>query len=192
MLEDRTAARLVKRMTTVSEKLRNGSLQAIGPEAERWLADELVLVFLRCLSGARSKERIGKRPRRDLPRLVQLTEDWLAADPCRRPSIQEISRDLNVSSRQLFRAFNAEVGMSPAKYLRRYRMTQSRLELLAADPAETTVTSVANSWGFWELGRFAVEYQRMFGEVPSQTLRTYSRSPEVGHVLGATERWQAS
>ena len=63
--------------------------------------------------------------------------------------------------------------MSPAKYLKRYRMTQSRLKLLAADPAELSVTGVANSWGFWELGRFAVEYRQLFGESPSQTLRTY-------------------
>ena len=62
--------------------------------------------------------------------------------------------------------------MSPAKYLKHYRMTQSRLELLVADPAEVSVTRVANSWGFWELGRFAVEYKRLFGECPSQTLLT--------------------
>ena len=61
--------------------------------------------------------------------------------------------------------------MSPAKYLKRYRLTQARLRLRAADPVETTVTDVAVSWGFWELGRFAVDYRRLFGECPSQTLR---------------------
>ena len=100
---------------------------------------------------------------------------WLAADPCRLPSIQEISDRLGVSSRQLFRAFDAEIGISPAKYLKNYRMTQARLELIEADPAAATVTKVAHAWGFWELGRFAVEYRRLFGESPSQTLRRADR-----------------
>lgn len=60
--------------------------------------------------------------------------------------------------------------MSPARYLRMYRLTRARLELLDADPGATTVKNVAYSLGFWELGRFAVEYKKLFGESPSQTL----------------------
>jgi AraC-like DNA-binding protein len=65
--------------------------------------------------------------------------------------------------------------MSPAKYLKRYRMTQARLDLLEADPVAATVTQIATAWGFWELGRFAVEYRRLFGESPSETLKTFAR-----------------
>ena len=60
--------------------------------------------------------------------------------------------------------------MSPVKYLKRHRMTQARLSLVKAEPADTTVTTVAHHWGFWELGRFAVEYRQLFGESPSTTL----------------------
>jgi AraC-like DNA-binding protein len=65
--------------------------------------------------------------------------------------------------------------MSPAKYLKRYRMTQARLDLLGADPVSATVTQIATSWGFWELGRFAGEYRRLFEESPSETLQTFAR-----------------
>ena len=171
-LEGGKAFRLVRRTKSVLEKLWNGSLQAIGPVAEQSLADEIVQLFTSSLSSATTGNCMGEKPRPSLPKIVPLAEHWLAAHSYLVPRIQELSDDLDVSPRQLYRAFQAEVGMSPAKYLRRYRLTRARLNLLAADPTETTVTSVAFSLGLWELGRFSVEYRRLFGESPSQTLLT--------------------
>jgi len=43
--------------------------------------------------------------------------------------------------------------------------------------ADTTVTQVATHWGFLHLGEFARDYQRLFGERPSETLgRSGSRN----------------
>ena len=42
--------------------------------------------------------------------------------------------------------------------------------MLETDPA-ATVTTVAMRFGFVHLGRFAAEYRRMFGEIPSETRR---------------------
>ena len=36
--------------------------------------------------------------------------------------------------------------------------------------ADTTVKEVATRWGFSHLGRFSRDYQRRFGEAPSETL----------------------
>ena len=166
------AAQLVQRTKALLGKFPNESLRAIGAEAEHSLAEEIVRLFASGLSGVATNERMQEEPHGYLPKLVQRAEDWLEAEPHRVPRIQELSLCLNVSPRQLYRSFHAEVGMSPAKYLRRYCMTRARFELLAADPRETTVTSVALSWGFWELGRFSVEFRRLFGESPSQTLAT--------------------
>jgi len=33
------------------------------------------------------------------------------------------------------------------------------------------VIDVAYNWGFWEPGRFSVEYRQMFGEKPSETIQ---------------------
>ena len=173
-LDERSAKRLLARVKPVAERLRSGTFEAIGPAAERALADDLLVEFTRSLSAAGSGSAPGSQ-HDYVPRLVQRTEDWLTGNPWKPHGIPQLSQHIGISPRQLYRSFHAAVGMSPAKYIKRYRMTQARLDLLKADPAQTTVTDVAVSWGFWELGRFAVEYRRLFGECPSQTLRTYER-----------------
>jgi len=41
-----------------------------------------------------------------------------------------------------------------------------RPAFMRADPAAVTVTGIAIDHGFWELGRFSVEYRALFGESP--------------------------
>ena len=61
--------------------------------------------------------------------------------------------------------------MGPTRYLWLRRMHLARRALRMADPAATTVTEVATSYGFWELGRFSVAYRSLFGQSPSASLR---------------------
>ena len=61
--------------------------------------------------------------------------------------------------------------MSPKQYLLLRRMQLARWALRAASPEATTVTELATRYGFWQLGRFAVEYRALFGETPSATLQ---------------------
>jgi AraC family ethanolamine operon transcriptional activator len=75
-----------------------------------------------------------------------------------------------VSERTLEYAFREQVGMPPARYLRLRRLNGARRELRAAAPGTERVRDVAMRWGFWQLGRFAVEYRRLFAERPSDTL----------------------
>lgn len=60
--------------------------------------------------------------------------------------------------------------MGPKKYLLLRRMHLARASMFAANQAETTVTDIATQYGFWQLGRFSVEYKYLFGESPSTTL----------------------
>jgi AraC-like DNA-binding protein len=64
--------------------------------------------------------------------------------------------------------------MSPKRYLLRRRMAFVRRALRAAEPDAVTVTDVATRYGFGQLGRFAVGYRRLFGELPPDTLQRRS------------------
>jgi AraC-like DNA-binding protein len=85
--------------------------------------------------------------------------------------IPEISKLVGVSSRTLRLASQEILGVSPLQYLLLRRMHMARLALRNADPADARVTEIATEHGFWELGRFAVQYRALFGETPSDTLR---------------------
>ena len=39
---------------------------------------------------------------------------------------------------------------------------------------DTRGRHVIARWGFWHFSRFSAEYRRMYGELPSQTLRGFS------------------
>ena len=76
-------------------------------------------------------------------------------------------RTLQLYFRQLF-------GRSPSSWHRLARLHGAR-RLLGNGHRSTSVTEVALRCGFDQLGRFAVEYRRHFGEKPSDTLRRAPR-----------------
>jgi len=85
-------------------------------------------------------------------------------------TVPELAAIAGVAVRTLELAFREGAGVTPNQYLRRRRMNAVRRDLRDATPGTTTVTRVAATWGFTELGRFAGAYRAMFGELPSETL----------------------
>lgn len=74
------------------------------------------------------------------------------------------------SERTLRYGFLERYGVSPKTYLQAFRLNGVRSELRRVDPASTKVIDIANNWGFWHMGKFAADYRRLFGELPSETL----------------------
>ncbi len=85
--------------------------------------------------------------------------------------LAELSAAAEVPERTLRDIFQSILGVSPLRYLQLRRMRQVRHTLQQSSSNEHSVKEIALSRGFWELGRFAVEYKRLFGESPSQTLK---------------------
>ncbi|MCY1296406.1 AraC-binding-like domain protein [compost metagenome] len=108
-------------------------------------------------------------PARVLPRHVKLAEDYLRAHPEQPISVELLARISGVSGRSLFSGFQQFLGVSPMRYLRDLRMERLRRDLL--DPGQPrSVTELATRWGFFQLGRLAIEYRRRYAETPRETL----------------------
>ena len=103
-------------------------------------------------------------------------------------AIPEFSAAVDVSRRVLELAFQETLAITPLQYLHRRRLNFVHRDLLNAEPGSSSVTQVANLWGFSELGRFAVEYKRMFGESPSSTLNTTRHSVSSPLMTSPLER----
>jgi len=82
-----------------------------------------------------------------------------------------LARASGVSPRTLSRLFAARLGVGPMTYVRQRRLEAARRALIAATPDDSSVTETALRFGFSGLGRFSTDYQRTFGECPSETLR---------------------
>ena len=137
------------------------------PEVERAIESALVLAMVRCLEDG--FELPPPRHYRHITIIRQFRE-WLEQHGDRPAFLQEVCRALDVSARTLRACCHEHLGMGPIRYLWMRRMYLARRALLQAQPRSETVTSVAMSLGFWELGRFAVAYRELFGEHPSDTI----------------------
>ena len=104
-----------------------------------------------------------------LPRDVKRAVDYIHGNADQPVTIEDLVSVTGVAGRTLYRHFRDFTGHSPMSYLRKVRFERVREALQQAGPAES-VTDLALAWGFRHCGRFSVEYLRIFGESPSETL----------------------
>jgi AraC family ethanolamine operon transcriptional activator len=90
-------------------------------------------------------------------------------------TVGDLAAAASVSERTLRNAFNEYFGAGPARYLSLRQLHQVKRALEVGDPDEISVSDVLPRYGVWEFGRFASRYRRMFGVLPSETLRATFR-----------------
>jgi AraC-like DNA-binding protein len=138
-----------------------------APAVGRALEQELTHAMISALSDAAE--------RRWLPgqhaRIVNRFQEFLEAKADEPVYIAEICAAIGASERTLRTCCQEVLGVGPVRFLWLRRMYLARQDLLHADASTTTVTQIATMHGFWELGRFSVEYRALFGEPPSTSLR---------------------
>ena len=139
----------------------------VHPEVARAIEQGLIRAMIACLADSTALENC--RPLRQA--VIRRFHQAIEANQDQPLYLGDICAAVGVSERTLRSLCSEYLGMSPHRYLWLRRMNLVRRALVLADPIATTVTMIANDYGFGELGRFAVAYRQLFGETPSMTLR---------------------
>lgn len=145
--------------------------QGQGNQASMAHLETLLIVKLLESQPSNYHEQLQPQACRIAPQHVRRVERFIADNVERPISLEELVTVSGVSARALFDGFRRFRDQSPMAYLRSIRLERVRQDLLRAQPGET-VTAIACRWGFYQFGRFAGEYRRVYGELPSETLRT--------------------
>jgi transcriptional regulator GlxA family with amidase domain len=85
-------------------------------------------------------------------------------------TIRTLARATAASSRSIFQHFKSNRGKSPMSFVKQVRLRHAKEMLEHADAARS-VTQTAIACGFGNLGHFASDYFKCFGERPSDTLK---------------------
>lgn len=116
---------------------------------------------------APGQESVAAQP----PATVRRALEFIEANAARDITVSDIAQAARLSARGLQAAFHRHLGISPAAYLRKVRISHAHRELKEADPRSGhSVAEIAARWGFLHPGRFAAAYRAQFGVPPSHTL----------------------
>jgi AraC-like DNA-binding protein len=140
-----------------------------NPHAARGLEQALVGAMFECLGGGQERESTIAQGQHAI--VMRRFRRVLEENPEEALFIPEICKAIGVAGRTLRLCCQEHLGMSPKRYLLLRRMNLVRRALHRGTADLTNVTDVATRYGFWQLGRFAVEYRALFGESPSVTLQ---------------------
>jgi AraC-like DNA-binding protein len=131
--------------------------------------EQAILVAFLCGTGHNYTRLLDARPRGLAPSQVRLVEEYIEAHWNQPVSIEGLAVAANASARSVFHAFKEFRGYSPMSFLKQERLRRAR-DMLAKSGSNESVTSVTVACGFGNMGRFADDYQKAFGEMPSETL----------------------
>lgn len=146
------------------------------PKTELSGMGELVVKLLAQMmahSLTQSAQQCGLAQRQELIRKIEKFDDEYSDLPVQIGTLHQLT---GLSSRTLQRAFNDQTGMSPLHYLKCRRLNHVRRTLHDSSPGSTLVKQVAYDFGFSHHGQFSRDYQKLFGELPSHTLRCVQAS----------------
>jgi TolB-like protein/AraC-like DNA-binding protein len=106
---------------------------------------------------------------RALPRDVKAAINYMRRNIGKQLLINDLLVATGARERTLRKHFLRFLGQSPLTFFLRLRLAAARDALLT--PSADSVSEVAAQFGFVHFGRFASDYRRCFGELPSATRR---------------------
>jgi AraC-like DNA-binding protein len=166
------ARRLLRLHSKICRLVETRNELIANPEVARAIEQELLHALVNCLTAGDASD--NPRRRRHHTDIMVRFEDALASHSDPHLKLPALCSAIGVPERTLRACSSEFLGMSPSRYHLLRRLNGARSALLSADPETASVAEIARHHQFLELGRFAVAYRTLFGEIPSSTLRRSS------------------
>jgi AraC-like DNA-binding protein len=112
------------------------------------------------------------------PALRMLTE-YITANILGDITVAELAALIHVGERRLFKIFQTHLQTTPLHYIKSIKLQHVKRAIEEAPITGRTVTEIALDHGFTHLGRFSMDYRRVHGELPSETLMKARRGRAV-------------
>ena len=98
--------------------------------------------------------------------------EYVNSEPSEDMTAVQLCSLADCSQSTLEHAFRKRFGTTPKSYVKCVRLARLREDLLRSSRAEgTTIIELAGVYGFWHMGQLAADYRRIYGELPSDTLK---------------------
>ena len=162
-------AKLVKLHADAGNLAETAPEIIVHPESARGLEAALIQSMVKCLGGADIDTDVAAQRRSAA--IMRRFHAFMEARQGEAIYMTDVCAAIGVPQRTLHKYCHEGLGMGPKRYLLLRRMHMAREKLRKANRQAGAVTDIACSLGFWNFGRFAVEYRVLFGETPSATLR---------------------
>lgn len=170
------SAAAANQLSELIDYLRNNvltNLQACGSELiAATAASHLAASVLAAFPNNASTDPTAVDRHDSTPTLLRRATTFVDENAHTDIALADIAVAACVTPRALQYMFRRHLDCTPMQYVRRVRLHHAHRELVASDPTHTTVTAVANRWGFLHTGRFAVMYRRAYGRSPHETLQS--------------------
>ena len=102
--------------------------------------------------------------------IARRAQTWIEENYHDTIRLEDLCGFAGVGLRTLQRCFASHFQISPIDYIKARRLNAARRDLVAANPSNHSVTSIAMDNGFSHLGRFSIDYRMQFCESPRETL----------------------
>lgn len=143
-----------------------------NPAGQRDAAEQLIEAVRAIVDHTRNEEaHVMGRPRLARAGIIDRACGVMESQAGIKVQVRDLASAAGVSVRTLGNAFREQMGLSPQHFVRIYTLNAARRALRQAEPGSTRISEVAARLGIWEWGRFSRDYRRLFGELPSETLR---------------------
>ncbi|MEH6583837.1 MAG: AraC family transcriptional regulator [Halioglobus sp.] len=153
------------------ESRRDEKLSYAGKSAlHETIKSEIPAMLLVATSASQPKNRPSLRNRE---RVLKRALEFIKEHPQEALSVERLCVASASSMSTLERAFLDRYSMSPKRYTLVKRLHHVHKALLRqAETGKVAIYEVANDWGFWHMGKFAADYKKLFGYLPSQTAKS--------------------